>query len=142
MNVSDGFVEAGNIPNSNSSQGQWETDERFEGFNSIINWFLTWDDNNLYVGKIGGNNAQGSLIFIRANYDSSTYSNHGIIYDNFNPDFSLMNGINFSAYIKDSLDDIRTLDKSRGPIQIPRFYQALAFTQMATTWKFLFLGTQ
>jgi gliding motility-associated-like protein len=110
VNVSDGFVEAGNIPTSNSSQGQWETDERFEGFNSIINWFLTWDDNNLYVGKIGGNNAQGSLIFIRANYDSSNYSNQGIIYDGFNPDFTLMNGINFTGYIKDSYDEFRTFD--------------------------------
>jgi large repetitive protein len=110
INVADGFVEVGNTPQVNSTQGQWETDERFEGYNSLINWYLSWDENNLYIGKIGGNNSQGALLYIRADYTGATYSNQTIPYDDFNPGFSPMNGVNFSAYIKDTYDEFRTFD--------------------------------
>jgi gliding motility-associated-like protein len=110
INVNDGFVQAGNAPGSNSSQGQWETDERFQGFSNAVNWFLTWDDNNLYVGRIGGNNAEGSLIYLRADKAGLPFSNSVQAYDGFSPTFSALNGINFVCYLKSGYDEFRTFN--------------------------------
>lgn len=110
INVNDGFVQAGNAPGSNSSQGQWETDERFQGFSNAVNWFLTWDDNNLYIGRIGGNNAEGSLIYLRADKAGLPFSNSVQAYDGFSPTFSALNGINFVCYLKSNYDEFRTYD--------------------------------
>jgi len=107
VNVADGNVVQGNTTGSNSANGAWETDEKFAGFNGIVNWFLTWDDTNLYIGKVGGNNAQGSMIYIRADFTGSTFSNNTQVYDGFNPNLSLMNGINFVAYLKTGYNEFR-----------------------------------
>jgi gliding motility-associated-like protein len=110
INVNDGFVQAGNAPGSNSNQGQWETDERFQGFSNAVNWFLTWDDNNLYVGRIGGNNAEGSLIYLKADKAGLPFSNSVQGYDGFSPTFSALNGINFVCYLKNGYDEFRTFN--------------------------------
>lgn len=102
----DGFVATGSVPGANNTF--WETDEVFQGFNAIINWYMTWDDNNLYLGKIGGNNTQGAVIYIRAEYSGSNYTNTGFNYDGLGPEFSPMGGANFAAYLKDSYDEYRT----------------------------------
>jgi hypothetical protein len=59
INVSDGLIIAGSANGSNNSS--WELDEVFPGFQGIVNWYLTWDDNNLYIGRLGGNNLEGSI---------------------------------------------------------------------------------
>ena len=107
IDITDGFVETGNAPGQNSNQGQWETDERFVGFNGIVNWFLSWDDNNLYIGKIGGNNNEGSVVYIRADLPGASFSNSSQAYDGFSPDFSALNGINFVSYLKNGYDEYR-----------------------------------
>jgi hypothetical protein len=113
VNIADGFVESGNGNGLNASTGQWENDEKFTGFNGVINWFLTWDNNNLYIGKIGGNNSEGSLIYIRADYGNAQFTNTPQSYDDFTPNCSLMSGINFVAYLKPggNYDEFRTFQQ-------------------------------
>lgn len=102
----DGVVTTGGTPGSNSLN--WETDEEFQGFQGAVNWYVTWDDNNLYVGRVGGNNAEGSVIYIRADYPGSVYDTRGFNYDQLNPDVTPMGGVNFAAYLKTGYDEYRT----------------------------------
>ena len=109
VNVTDGFVEAGFAVGINGTQ--WELDEVYQGYDGIVNWYLTWDDDNLYLGKIGGNNTQGSVIYLRAEFTGASYANNtGSDYDGLQPDFSEMSGINFAAYFKNGYDEFKTFD--------------------------------
>jgi len=105
VNVSDGVVIPGAINGSNTNQ--WETDEKLQGFNGIIDWYLTWDDNNLYIGKIGGNNTQGSIIYVRADFNGAVFTDTAQTYDGFSPNLNLMSGINFVAYFKEGYSEYR-----------------------------------
>ncbi|MEM6271875.1 MAG: gliding motility-associated C-terminal domain-containing protein [Bacteroidota bacterium] len=102
----DGVVIDGATAGSNTTL--WETDEVFQGFMGIINWYMTWDDNNLYLGKIGGNNAEGAVIYLRAEYPGATQTNTGFLYDGLNPGLAPMGGVNFAAYFRDTYDEFRT----------------------------------
>jgi gliding motility-associated-like protein len=106
VNTADGIVTLGAAPGANGAA--WETDEVFQGFSGDVNWYLTWDDNNVYLGRIGGNNAEGSVIYIRAEYPGSVYDTRAFNYDNLQPETSRMGGINFAAYLKDSYHEYRT----------------------------------
>ncbi|MBL4651554.1 MAG: hypothetical protein JKY53_01645 [Flavobacteriales bacterium] len=109
VNINDGFVEAGFPAGGNGTQ--WETDEVFQGFSGIVNWYLTWDDTNLYIGRIGGNNIEGSLIYLRAEYTGANFiDSTDVDYDGFKPKFMEMSGINFAAYLKDSYNEFKTYD--------------------------------
>jgi gliding motility-associated-like protein len=95
----DGFVDIGSVPGTNNTL--WETDEVFQGFSGFVNWYMTWDDTYLYLGKIGGNNTQGAVIYLRAEYPGSNYTTTGFNYDGLVPEVSPMGGVNFTAYLKD-----------------------------------------
>ncbi len=104
----DGVVTLG-APAGNNGPN-WETDEVFEGFQSSggsVDWYLTWDNNNLYLGRIGGSNIEGSVIYLRADFPGSTNTNRAFDYDSLNPEVSLMGGINFAAYFKSGYDEFR-----------------------------------
>lgn len=90
--------------------GDWEEDEVFEGFMGIVNWYLSWDDDNLYIGKIGGNNAEPALIYIRSDYTGSEYTNTPQSYDGFTPNMANLSGVNFVAFMKDTYDEFRTFN--------------------------------
>ena len=105
INVNDGLITTGAANGSNNAT--WELDEVFPGFQGIVNWYLTWDDNNLYIGRLGGNNLEGSLIYLRADKAGLTFSNTPQQYDNFSPNFSALDGINFIAYLKQDYDEFR-----------------------------------
>ena len=92
---------------TNNAIGNWETDEVFEGFSQIVNWYLTWDDDSLYVGRSGGNNAEGSVLYLYAGYTGANFTNQAFNYDGLRPDLGPMGGINFCAYIKDTYDEFR-----------------------------------
>lgn len=102
----DGFVATGSVPGTNNTF--WETDEVFQGFNAIVNWYMTWDDTNLYLGKIGGNNTEGAVIYIRSEYPGANYTTTGYDYDSLVPLLFPMGGANFAGYFKDSYDEYRT----------------------------------
>jgi hypothetical protein len=102
----DGVVSTGAAPGANGVD--WETDEVFQGFQGAVNWYLTWDDNNLYLGRIGGNNAEGSVLYIRADYPGATFATPAFDYDQLLPDVSPMGGVNFAAYLKNSYNEFRT----------------------------------
>lgn len=104
--VMDGVVTLGATPGANGSD--WETDEEFQGFTGAVNWYVTWDDSNLYLGRIGGNNAEGSVIYLRADYPGATLSPQGFDYDQLAPDVTPMGGVNFAVYLKDSYHEFRT----------------------------------
>jgi len=70
---------------------------------------MSWDNNNLYIGKIGGNNAQGGMIYLHADFAGASFDSiHDIIYDGLKPDFSAMGGVNFNLYFKNGYDEYRT----------------------------------
>lgn len=106
VDVSDGIVITGGPAGSNGTN--WEMDEVYAGFGGIINWYLTWDETNLYIGKIGGNNAEGAMLYLRADFTGASHSNTPQPYDGYTPDLSAMGGINFGAYLKDTYDEFRT----------------------------------
>lgn len=93
---------------NNSGTGNWEVDEVFDGFMTIVNWYMTWDDDSLYVGRSGGNNAEGSVIYLQAGYNGASFVNTGFGYDGLQPGLTPMGGINFTAYIRDTYDEYRT----------------------------------
>lgn len=86
----------------------WAADEVFQGFSGAVNWYLTWDDDSLYIGRIGGNNAEGSVIYLHADYAGAVTTNRGQLYDGLEPEASRMGGVNFAAYLKDTYDEYRT----------------------------------
>ncbi len=83
-----GFVGTSSLPGTNDSK--WETDEVYQGYQGIVNWYLTWDDTNLYIGRKGfeTSNTMGSILYIRAQYpnDGDKFSNTGFDYDGVKPD--------------------------------------------------------
>lgn len=87
--------------------GDWESDEEFQGFSGIVNWYMTWDDDSLYIGRIGGNNAEGSVLYLRAEYPGAQFTTTGYDYDGLRPGLAPMGGINFAAYLKDSYHEFR-----------------------------------
>ena len=101
--IIDGFVANGAVPGNNNTF--WETNEVFQGFNSIVDWYLTWDDTNLYLGRIGGDNLDGSVLYIRAEYPGATFNNRAFDFDGLKPDVTLMGGINFAAFLNDTPND-------------------------------------
>ncbi len=108
VNTADGIVTLGAAPGTNGPD--WETDEEFQGFSGAVNWYVTWDDNNLYLGRIGGNNSEGSVIYLRADYPGATFDNRAFDYDLLNPDVTPMGGVNFAAYLKNGYDEFRTFN--------------------------------
>ena len=105
----DGNVMQGAIPGVNNSS--WETNEVFPGYLGEVSWFLTWDENNLYIGRIGGNNAAASVLYLRAEYPGSQgFSNRGKDFDGLNPEVSPLGGINFSLMLKNGYDEFSTWD--------------------------------
>ncbi len=119
VNTTDGIVVLGAAPGTNGAD--WETDEGFQGYQSMagsVDWYLTWDDNNVYIGRIGGNNAEGSVVYLRAEYPGAVYNNRGQDYDQLNPDVSPMGGVNFAAYFKDSYHEYRTSNGSWSPATV------------------------
>lgn len=86
----------------------WAADEVFQGFSGFVNWYLTWDDDSLYIGRTGGNNAEGSVIYLHADYTGAVTTNRAQPYDGLSPEVSRMGGINFAAYIKNGYDEFRT----------------------------------
>lgn len=135
----DGNVTTGATKGTNNTN--WETDEVFQGFNGIVNWYLTWDDNNLYIGKIGGNNAEGAVIYLRANYNGATFSSTPATYDGFSPNTAAMGGINFALYLKSSYDEFRVFSggswsASPNTSLDPKFSTQLsaAHTEIAIPW--------
>ncbi len=109
----DGIVSTGATPGSNLLD--WETDEVFEGFSAIVNWYMTWDDDNLYLGRVGGNNAEGSVLYILAGYPGADQTNQAFDYDGLRPDLAPMGGINFTAYLRDTYDEFRTYNGGWSP---------------------------
>jgi gliding motility-associated-like protein len=105
INVADGLIVSGAANGTNNAS--WEQDEVFPGFQGVVNWYLTWDDTNLYLGRLGGNNFEGTLVYLRADKAGLTFSNTPQQYDNFSPNFSALNGINFIAYLKQDYDEFR-----------------------------------
>jgi len=103
---------------SNGTNGSsWEANEVLSG-KSGVTWYLSWDNTNLYVGREGGNNGEPVLIYIQAEYSSSSYTDNstGILYDDTrgffpttgSPNWGTGGGVNFVAYIKSSYDEFRT----------------------------------
>ncbi len=111
----DGIVNGGASPGTNGTD--WETDEVFQGFSGAVNWYMSWDDTNLYLGRIGGSNSEGSVIYIRAEYPGATYTNLAQNYDGLEPNCMPMGGVNFATYLKDTYDESRTF--SAGAWQAP-----------------------
>jgi hypothetical protein len=108
VNTADGIVTLGAIPGTNGPD--WETDEEFQGFSGAVNWYVTWDDNNLYLGRIGGNNNEGSVIYLHADFPGATFDNRAFDYELLNPDVTPMGGVNFAAYLKNGYDEFRTFN--------------------------------
>jgi PKD domain len=106
VNVADGIITPGAMPGTNGAD--WELDERFQGFSGAVDWFVTWDDTNLYLGRAGGNNAEGSILYIHAEYAGATFASRAFNYDNLQPEVSAMGGVNFATYLKSSAHEYRT----------------------------------
>jgi hypothetical protein len=116
----------GNVTNekgaANGTNGSsWELNEFLAG-KSGVNWFMSWDDNNLYIAREGGNNYEPILIYIQAEYPGSAYTDNstGIVYDSTavlfpttgSPNWGTNGGVNFVAYIKSNYDEFRTWNGS------------------------------
>ncbi len=112
----DGNVSGQKGATNGTNSSSWENDEVLSG-KSGVNWYLSWDDNNLYVGREGGNNGEPVLIYIQAEYSNSVYTDNssGIYYDGTRgyfptsgtPNWGANGGVNFVAYIKSSYDEFR-----------------------------------
>jgi Secretion system C-terminal sorting domain len=105
-----GITIDGNVTTSSSNgdnDNDWEPNEVM-GATDGVTWYLSWDDVNLYIGRVGGNNAEPQLIYIQAEYAGSTYTATPTSYDAFTPNFTNMTGINFALYTKSSYDEFRT----------------------------------
>lgn len=107
---------------TNGANGSsWELNEVLPG-KSTVNWYVSWDNTNLYVGREGGNNGEPVLIYVQAEFSGSTYTDNstGTTYDgtkgNFpttgSPNWDASGGINFVAYIKNTYDEFRTWNGS------------------------------
>lgn len=107
---------------TNGTNGtSWENNEVLAG-KSGVNWYLSWDNNYLYIGREGGQNSEPVLIYIQAQYSNSVYTDNstGIYYDGTRGDFPTTGspnwgtggGVNFVAYIKSSYDEFRTWNGS------------------------------
>lgn len=117
----DGNITTQKGATNNTNGSSWENDELLSG-KSSVNWYLSWDNNNLYIGREGGNNAEPALIYIQAEFTSSQYTDNstGISYDNTrgffpttgSPNWGSGGGINFVTYIKSAYDEFRTWNGS------------------------------
>lgn len=100
-----GVVDAGMTNGANN--GDWENNEELSGAGGV-NWYMTWDDFNLFVGKIGGINTEYCVIYIRAEYSGAAFNLTGFGYDNLNPDVSPMGGVNFACRFNTTSDEFST----------------------------------
>lgn len=104
----DGVVQTGAAQGGNTAS--WELDEFFLGFNGLVRWYMTWDEDSLYLGRIGGNNAEGSVVYLKADYPGAGFAQQGREYDLLRPDLGPMGGVNFAAYMKLGYAEYRTYD--------------------------------
>jgi hypothetical protein len=109
----DGYIGAQSGAVAGTNGTSWETDEQLSSGTSGLNWYLSWDNYALYIGREGGNNAEPSLVYLRAEYTGATYTSTPTTYDNFTPDFSNQQ-INFAAYFKDSYKEYRLYESGWG----------------------------
>jgi len=102
-----------NGASTGTNGSSWETNEDLPG--NSTTWYVSWDNTNLYVGRVGGNNSEPQLIYIQADYSGASYTNTPTSYDNFTPSFSGLSGtagINYAAYLKSDYDEYRTYSGS------------------------------
>jgi RHS repeat-associated protein len=91
----------------------WAMDEVFPGgaqsgsFDGRMDWFVSWDDQYLYLGREGGSNDNATIFYIQASYPGAENIAIAPNLDNFIADFSAVsgkegagNGINFIVYFK------------------------------------------
>lgn len=117
VNATDGVVVAGSAAGINGSG--WETDEALEGGGNI-DWYITWDDAYLYLGRVGGDNAAGSVIYLQAAYAGASFANRGFNYSQLEPELSAMGGVNFAAHFSTTVAEYTTYGGSwSGPQAAP-----------------------
>ncbi len=92
-----GVVSPGMTNGANNAD--WENNEKLSGAGGI-DWYLSWDNNNLFIGRIGGNNNHYSVIYIRSQYSAAAFNLNGLNYDGLSPDCSPIGGVNFSCRFK------------------------------------------
>ena len=105
----DGNVSDQDDASAGTNGTSWETNEDLSG--NSATWYISWDNTNLYIGRVGGNNGEPQIIYVQADYSGASYTNTPTSYDNFTPSFSGLSGtagINFAAYLKSSYDEYRT----------------------------------
>jgi hypothetical protein len=107
----DGYV-SNTLAPAGTNGINWEADEIYPGYQSVINWYVSWDDTYFYLGRKGfatpSSNALGSVIYIRAEYPGASYTPSPPVYDQVQPDLTNMGGIDFVAYIKSTYNGYRT----------------------------------
>jgi glycosidase len=93
----DGIIESGEYGNTQNGTNQTST-------STAQTWYMTWDQNNLYVGITNANLSEGAVIYIGTGQSGMTT---GQDYDN--TDFSsLPFPAQFVAYFKDGYNEYRT----------------------------------
>ena len=105
----DGNVSDQDDASAGTNGTSWETNEDLSG--NSATWYISWDNTNLYIGRVGGNNGEPQIIYVQADYSGASYTNTPTSYDNFTPSFSGLSGtagINFAAYLKSDYDEYRT----------------------------------
>ncbi len=60
----DGTIQGQNGAATGTNSGSWETDETRATSTGGVDFYLTWDDNNLYIGWVGGSKTQQHILWI------------------------------------------------------------------------------
>jgi len=89
----------------------WASDEAFSTSTPGVTWYITWDENYLYLGTAGGSKSEGHIVYIDTdpqpapNQTSGTGTTTGLNYDNHTP--TLPFSANFFAYYKVDYSEFR-----------------------------------
>lgn len=114
VDVSNGQVVTGGASGSNGTI--WEDDERLDVEESDVDYYMTWDDDFLYIGKISHifldetknrpflrENEIPFVFYIHAEYPGAEFSDFRP-YEDHDLNFSVMGGVNFSYFMRDDRD--------------------------------------
>jgi hypothetical protein len=89
----------------------WASDEAFSTSTTGVTWYITWDENYLYLGTSGGNKYEGHIVYIDTdpqpapNQTSGTGTTTGFTYDGHTP--TLPFSADFVAYYKVGYSEFR-----------------------------------
>ncbi len=110
-NVSvNGTIQGENGAANGSNGASWENDEVQSTSTGGVDFYLTWDDNNLYVGWVGGSKSQQHIVWIDTDPQPTPTDGSGSVntFDYGNITATLPFTGNFFVNIQDTYNEYRT----------------------------------